>query len=366
MITVGGTTAIKARIQIPSRGVWWCDLELPEDEALSGAVEVEVLDATLRGTVIAGGAAQGRSSWRIAGGAGRWGEVIPAKYYVNDAGVSKTLIAQDAAKACGEQIDVSGLDGTLGTSYVRPRDSASVALDAVAPHTWRVDFDGTTLVDVASLAADQAVVLELDAPRMGEQPHHGVVVISPDRIAHIQPGMSLDGKIITDIEHRIDAKDGARTTLYLADDAKPRRSNAIEKAVRRMLPELRYSGVYEYRIVVQGGERLSLQPVRSSIGLPDIRRAKVRMGTPGIRADHRLGSIVLLAFVNADPTKPVVVGFDDPESPGFLPTRLEIDANVEVGLGDGIRLGVARMTDAVQAGPFAGAIVGGSMKVRAG
>lgn len=366
MISVcGGVIAIKGRIQIPSKGVWWCDLDLPEDEILSGEVAVEVLDATFHGTVIAGGVAMGKSSWRIAGGTGRWGEVISAKYYVNDAGVSRALVAKDAAQECGEKIDVSGLDGVLGTSYVRPRGSASLVLDRVAPHAWRVGFDGVTRAQSPSPPAGLSV-LELDAPRMREQPQYGLIEISSDRIAHIQPGMVLDGRIITDIEHRIDAENGVRTVLYLADEPQSRRVSAIEKAVRRMLPELRYSGIYEYRIVVQEGERLSLQPVRSAVGLPDIRRARVRMGSPGIRADHRLGSVVLLAFVNSDPSRPVVVGFDDPESPGFLPTKLEIDAQVEVSLGAGPRLGVARMTDTVQAGPFAGSILGGSVKVKAG
>jgi hypothetical protein len=65
-----------------------------------------------------------------------------------------------------------------------------------------------------------------------------------------------------------------------------------------------------------------------------------------------------VAFLDGDPGRPSVVGFDDPESPGWMPLFLE--------LGAAPTLGVARQTDPVIAGPFAGTITLGSTRIKAG
>jgi hypothetical protein len=87
---------------------------------------------------------------------------------------------------------------------------------------------------------------------------------------------------------------------------------------------MRFRGLYEYRVVTQEDERLNLQAVQVALGMPDIRRAFVRPGVAGCRADVALGSRVLVAFVNADPARPVVVGFEDAEGAGFAPGRLDL------------------------------------------
>jgi hypothetical protein len=76
--------------------------------------------------------------------------------------------------------------------------------------------------------------------------------------------------------------------------------------------------------VTQEGERLNLQPVRVSLGMPDLLRVPVRPGVAGARADVALGSTVLVSFVNADPARPVVVGFEAPDGQGFAPLRLDL------------------------------------------
>jgi hypothetical protein len=84
-----------------------------------------------------------------------------------------------------------------------------------------------------------------------------------------------------------------------------------------------------------------LQPVRTSLGLPSLRRVPVRHGIPGVWATHILGSRVLVAFVDADPARPVVVGFEDTDGPGALASVLTLQGGT---------LGVARETDPVHAG----------------
>lgn len=94
--------------------------------------------------------------------------------------------------------------------------------------------------------------------------------------------------------------------------------------VEQLRPFDRYRGIWEYRVVAQNGERLDLQAASSRFGLPDLRAVRVRPGVPGCKAQHAIGSLVLVAFVDSDPARPCVVGFDDPDSPGFVPDALEL------------------------------------------
>jgi hypothetical protein len=137
-----------------------------------------------------------------------------------------------------------------------------------------------------------------------------------------------------------------------------RRHAALAKILAALDPGAQFRGTFEYRVVTQSGERLNLQPVRSRSRLPDLARVPVRAGVPGVKALHALGSKVLVSFLDADPSRPAVVGFDSPDQPGWHPIQLL--------LGDAPQLGVARQTDPVIAGGFAGTITLGSVRIKAG
>jgi hypothetical protein len=109
--------------------------------------------------------------------------------------------------------------------------------------------------------------------------------------------------------------------------------------------------------------------------MPDLAHVPVQPGIPGAKADHMLGSRVLVGFIEADPARPAVLAFESRDGEGFVPLKLELDASTELDLGEGALLtkiagGVlasARQTDIVQAGPFLGTIIGPcSTKVRVG
>ena len=100
-----------------------------------------------------------------------------------------------------------------------------------------------------------------------------------------------------------------------------------------------FRGVFEYRVVTQSGERLNLQPVRVSLGMPDLQRVYVRPGVPGVKAMHTLGSRVLVGFVDQDEGNPAVLAFEDAEGSGFIPLSLSL-------AGGGPAIG--RVGDAVQ------------------
>lgn len=317
-VSINGITATAASLQIPARGRWWLDVELDGDHALAGSVTTNFADLVLVGSVQSGGSFQGRSRFRIVAGAGGWGRELPAKFYTNDAGVKLSTILQDAANEVGEQIaNLPG--GTVGKSFTRLEAPASWALQELLA-SWYVDETGVTRTGARSEVTfnGEATRQELDAAA-------GRLTLAADSIATLLPGAQVDGLVAADVEHHY-TSGAIRSILWgEREDDESRRLAAWRKLFTQLFPDMRYRGIYECRVVSQSGERLNLQPVRSSLGLPTLlRRVRVRPGVPGVRADHKLGSLVLVAFVDADPGRAAVVGFDDAESPGFVPSELDL------------------------------------------
>ena len=370
---INGLPCSRVRVQIPSWGVWWADVDVVGDQAISGAATLTVGSMTLVGTVVVGGTASGRSAYRIAGGAARWGHEISARSYANDLGVRRTVLAQDAATDAGETVDVSTLVGTVGPSYVRDVAPASRVLDAIAPSEWYVDVDGVT-----RFGARVAAPLTTTAPRVIVSPLDGMIVLSPDadEVSSYVPGVVVDGAQAVDVQIDV-GTEGLRVSMYTSPWGLSRRARAMRALVRQYVPEARWNGVYEYRVglVEAGGERLALQPVRTVRGLPDLRYVRVRPGVFGARSTPMLGALCLVGFVDADPTRPVVLAGDDADAPGHLPDDADYDATdaVRVGahatmtsIGPEPRKAMARLGDAVTCGPFAGTITTASTTTEAG
>jgi hypothetical protein len=358
-ISVNGQTCISGRVDIPGVGLWYASVDLADEVLLSGNVTLIVLDTTWQGYVIAGGPVDGRSRYRIVAGAGGWGRDLPARAYANDAGLTVSRILADAASEAGEPTP-SGLPNistgpeptqTLGAHFVRPVQPAAFVLNQLAPRGWYARADG--VVELATRPAGPFP----KAPVVARNPAARVIELAlTDTAADVLPGVQTEYGPVSDAELEFGA-DGVRARLYAA--ATPgRRAQAYARILAASDPGARFRGVFEYRIVSQAGDRLNLQPARTRASMPDLARVPVRMGVPGVRAQHAPGSQVLVVFLDADASRPVVVGFDSPEQPGWHPLFLE--------LGGPAPLGVARMTDPVIAGPFAGTITLGSTRIKAG
>lgn len=320
--TLAGHRATHARAYLPAWGVWYAEVALDEEVALSGAVELRIADLVLSGTIVSGGpSARGRSSYRVAAGAASWGRTIPAASYTNDAGVKPAAVILDAARACGETVAADTLPtAPLGIGWTRDAAPAARVLESIAPRGWYVDEAGTTRIGRRP-RADLAV----EASRGPVDRARGTVTIAAESIATVLPGVVVDGIEAVDVLHEVAPDAGLRSTIWGAGISE---TSAAIDALARLLdaldPDRRFRGLYEYRVVTQDGERLNLQPIRVSLGMPDIRRAKVRPGVAGARADVALGSRVLVGFVNADRARGEVVGFEDAEGDGFAPSRLDL------------------------------------------
>lgn len=360
--TVAGHRATHARVMIPKKGIWYLEAALDGEHAIASGtvVETKLADLTLSGAVLSGGAKKGRSVFRIVGGKGGWHQVIPAFNYANDAGTKITKVIGDAAAKVGESFsDTSSVSAGIG--YTRPEGRASEVLD-LAPDGWYVTEAGVTKLGsrpTSTLPANVTRVEPLDKARH-------FVELASDSIAAILPGVVVDGMEAVDVEHSI-TPDGLRSKVWgLANDAGDFRDLAAVRAVFDALdPNRKFRGVTEYRVVTRSGDRLNLQPVLSSIGMPTLARVKVRPGVAGMKAIVPLGSVVLVAFVNSDRGRPYVCAFDDPESPGFG-TGAEFVArvgdSVEVTL---VSLPVVGGGGGSVSGTASGTITGGSATVKA-
>ena len=160
-----------------------------------------------------------------------------------------------------------------------------------------------------------------------------------------------------------------------------RLSDAWVRAVQAVASPRRF-GVFEFEVISGDTEACDLQPTDRTIGLPDLVHVPSWRSPQGESVTYAPGSHVLLAFVNGDVSRPVVVSSDG-SAPALevamrASTTLKItapsviieasgDCTVNapsVSLGTGAALGVARLGDTVQAGPFSGVITSASLVVK--
>lgn len=337
--TLSGHTCMSARVHLPAWGLPWCEVELDREVTFSGACSLVVADLTVACCVVSGGPWMGRSAYRLVGGAGGWQQSLPPKSYTNDAGVKLSKVISDAAASAGEQ--VAGLPaGACGPAFDRLAGPASQVLQLLAPRAWRVDADGVT-----RFGAPPATEPSVTAARGKVDFAAGYVELMADSISSIVPGIVVEGLSAVDVIHTLETGK-LRTTLWGSAAAASKRLAAYEAIVSQLFPQLRYGGSWEYRVVSVDGGRLTLQPARASLPVPDLTAVKIRPGVPGLRGKPSLGSLCHVEFLNSDPARPVVVSFDDSESAAFsaqeiamcagstgsAPTEHAISAESVVGL----------------------------------
>ena len=157
-------------------------------------------------------------------------------------------------------------------------------------------------------------------------------------------------------------------------------SRALLAIIEQAIAPFRYHALVRYRVVLKVVDRYHLQAVRKG-QWPDITHVSVMPGAAGYDASLTLGSIVLVSFVEGDPTLPVVTHFTGPGQEGFIPISVAIAGSDKAasGVGDTVKVmmpPILPVTGTVSGAPFVGTITipttmlgsiqTGSTKVRIG
>jgi hypothetical protein len=332
--TLNGRAVTKCRVSLPAWGVWFAEAEIDTAEALTGAATLVMPGLTLVGTILSGGTDRGRARFRIAGGAGGWGRTVAAKAYANDVGVKHATILGDVARDCGETLGTVPA-AVAGPAYTRAAGPAVAVLDDLHARGWYVDAAGVTQIGLRA-----ATTYSGTAVRLRPEPASNRLELAPSTLEGLLPGAVIDGVAAVDVEHVLDQT--LRTTVYGArvgctGDVV---AGPLAKAIELVTAAHRFFAPWEYRVVQRVGERLHLQAPRASSGMPNLGYVRVRPGVSGMRARPKLGSLVIVSFVDGDASRPMVVGFDDAENPGFGSDETALVATLAL-------LGSASATDPV-------------------
>lgn len=345
-LLVNGVAASRATFVEAAFGLWWLDVDLVEGVELARLDSPSIVfgGVPLVGAVVMGGASEGRASYRIAGGRGKWGDTIAAKPYRNDAGVKASAVITDAASACGEVLDpasVAAYSSRLGPHYARAEGPAVDALNLLAPRQWRVGRDGVTYLG-ERIAAPYVGDSRTTAKRLDA----GVVEVSTETILGLEPGVTVDGgDPVTDLEWTLTPERLTARAYSSAVALQPRRLRAWSRLLDLLDPGRRYAAPWEYRVTTRSGDRYNVQPARTASGMPALAGVPFRPPT-GYKANIPPGALVIVQFADRDPSRPYIAAADAVDSTGWVTDSITI--------GPGLAKSAARTGDPVTGGTVIG------------
>lgn len=352
---LNGVSMSRAVFSRGAWGAWGANLELTDDpRVIVGETATGVIGGLpFLATVIAAGD-DGSGKWgvHLTGGRGGWAKTIPRKPYRNDLGVTAAEVLQAAANDCGEVIDPTPYAAVrLGPHFARPDGPAFRVLNGVAPKDWRLNFaTGVTELGplIPSVYAGDAVVSR-------RAPAVGVLELDVESLLGLEPGVIVEGlPPATDVEYAIEGPT-LTARVYYAPSLSDRALEAFATIFEALDPWRKFRGIYDARVVLQSGNKLTIQPVRTSTGLPILEGVPFR--TQGdVRVTHTPGAVVCLAFADGDPSRPFCFAGDSPDNPA--------SAFLSYQIGGPGGLGIAYQGSTVQAGPFAGTVTLGSTRAR--
>lgn len=332
--SIGPNFCERVRVYVPQHGAWYADVLMIGAPALSGEVTLALGTLDLVGTVVSYGTRGEQAFAKVVGGAGAWGATLPAKPYHNDAGVKAKLVAEDAARECGETLETLTTQERLGSHFVRRIGPASRTMELSVGRAWHVGYDGVTRVgERASHTPTEGVYTVVDV-----QPEEGVVTLSLDDLGAVVVGSVLSEGLdvdltVRDMEIRVDAEDAV---IVAWCGGVPSTQDRISSALARLVDReagTRIWGKWRYRVSEMNGDRVKLQAVSSAAGLPDILPVDMYPGLAGVHAVLTNGADVLVEFVEGSPRLPIITGFVGKGGSGFVPVSLTLDATSEIKLG---------------------------------
>jgi hypothetical protein len=202
LVRVGNLDAIALRLPMPLEGVWTAEVEVDGNEVPTGALSIEVATeagppVVFAGTVLEGGAFEGRVRAFIVGGRGGMRRELPPRQYQL---APPRLIAGAIVREVGEaEGDLDGLDAFAPIPrWVRSRGSGGAALRVLCARlgvTWRMRRDGSVRVGPERWQpyAGQPFVLERDGARSW--------ALAAQDAPDLEPGQLFDGRRVGFVVH---------------------------------------------------------------------------------------------------------------------------------------------------------------------
>ena len=308
---VNGIPIVDGELLIPAVGAWTLDVRLATSQEVSGPIEVTIGNLTIQGTAYRSSAYGGQTAIRAIAGAGGWRTQIPPQGYGNPAGVPLTMVLNDAARACGEQINVPS-GGTIGLGFARVNFATSVAADTLWQMialqkipAWYVDVKGVT-----QAAAWPATTISTPFTPTDHRPDHGIVTVATEDYASWMPGCTfssplLDQSYTSAGVHYVWTPDGQFRfeVLTQSEDGADRVLGPIQQLIDKQTAPLRFFGRYAYTISNPSITTVDASPVNTLLGLPELKMVPLS-GSALASYVPPDGGRCRIEFVDGDPTQP--------------------------------------------------------------
>jgi hypothetical protein len=306
---LNGLRVTRATVEIPFYGTWTADVQLASDAAIPDAAVLTIGDLVLKGTRYRTQAFAGVRSSRLVGGAGGWLSQVAAQPYYNPTGLFLSLLLGDLAALTGETVAIAA-DVSVGPYFVREAAPAQRILRQLVGNNWWLDSNGVTQVGASrdSSAISSAFIL---ADYHSEE---GRAVAATEHLSDWMPGRTFTGgtvpgsPVISSVRHIL--TDQLRTEVLIQQPL-DRFYSPFQQLTRETDPGRTFANLYEYSVDSSTSATANLKATDPSLPIPQrLIGVPLRVGLPGFTVTPDAGSVVLVAFANGNPARPVIIAYD--------------------------------------------------------
>lgn len=310
MYTLDGLPVLSAEAVLRRSGAWVAevDVDATERDPADGPLQLVLGALRLTGTPLPDRSGSSLGRWRgiLAGGSGRWREVLPpASYRVAPLRLPLTKILEITGDTLASTSSSEVL-GTMLPAWTRDRATAGSALRRLAREAssvWRTLPDGTVWIgrdDFFDVTQDVPHELAVDDAARGR-----VLISTDDPHPLLLPGTSFRGLRVERVIHRI-GRGSTRTEVRSDSDG-----GALASFVERsMASGGRYLARHWARVVAQSADGRTVDVVPDSDDLPTYPEVPIAVPLPGATLRVPNGARVLLAFAGGDAQSPYVAGWE--------------------------------------------------------
>lgn len=214
--TVNGADVLSLHLTMPSSGAWVADIEVDADELAAGVAIDDGDGNRFVGRVLRSSATSGRLGARVVPGKGGIAGLVKRLAARHFHGVPLRSVLADILAQTGEQLSPTAQQAVLtrqlpfwsipGGPDSSPGAALRLLTQAVGA-TWRMLADGTVWVGVDSYPK----AAEFEREELEPDTVLGTVTLAVDGFP-LRPGVTLDGRRVLSVEHRIDGAE--LRTLY--------------------------------------------------------------------------------------------------------------------------------------------------------